>query len=146
MMLTLSEASAAVFGRTVSFVQSSCEYLRRNTTSPGRGFQGVPVTIFSAFSFQRLPSTFRRTDRTRTAPVSKPMMCSSLRSDFPSQISVRQQSSGFVRSAVLGSLYQIASPNIEKAVYSRLEYPPSAVGSHSDTAQDQSSMSDQPRQ
>ena len=40
--------------------------------------QVVPVTILSAFSFQRLRSTFRRTDRASTAPVSKPMMCSSL--------------------------------------------------------------------
>ena len=108
-------------------------YRRLTTTSPGRGFQGVPVTIFSVLSFKRLPSTFRRTDRAKTAPVSNPMMCSSLRSDFTSQIAVRQRSSSFVRSAVLGSLYQIASPNIAMpAVYSRpwsLEYPvlPSAL-------------------
>ena len=72
------------------------------------------MTIFSAFSFQRLLSTFRRTDRASTAPVSKPMMCSSLRSDFPSQIAVRLRSSSFVRSAVLDSLHQIASPKIDK--------------------------------
>ena len=66
-------------------------YLLRTTTSPGRGFQGVRVTILSALSFQRLPSTFRRTDRASTASVTKPMMCSSLRSDFPSQIAVRQR-------------------------------------------------------
>ena len=122
-------------------------YLRRTTTSPGRGFQGVPVTIFSALSFHRSPSTSHRTDRAGTAPVSKPMMCSSLRCDFPSQIAVRQRSARFVRSAVLGSLYQIASPNIAvPAVYSRplsLEYPvlPSAQ-----TTQDPSTVSDQPWQ
>ena len=47
-------------------------YRRLATASPGRGFQVVPVTNFSALSFQRLPSTFRRTDRAKTAPVSNP--------------------------------------------------------------------------
>ena len=61
---------------------------RLATTFPGRGFQGVPVTNFSAFSFQRLPSTFRRTGRAKIAPFSNPMTCSSLPSDFPSQIAV----------------------------------------------------------
>ena len=108
-------------------------YRRLTTTSPGRGFQGVPVTIFSALSFQRLPSTFRRTDRAETAPFSNPMMCSSLQSEFPSQIAVRQRSSSFVRSTVLGSLYQIASPN-------------PAVSSQGGAAQDPSTVCDQPRQ
>ena len=108
-------------------IKARVMYLRRTTTSPGRKFQGVPVTIFSALSFQRLPSAFRRSDRASTAPVSKQMMCSSHRFVFASQIAVRQRSSSFVRSAVLGSLYLITSQNIEMpAVYSRplsLEYP-----------------------
>ena len=61
-------------------------YRRLTTTSLGRGFQGVPLTIFNALSIQRLPSTFRRTDRAKTAPFSNPMICSSLLSDFTSQI------------------------------------------------------------
>ena len=121
-------------------------YRRLATTSLGRGFHAVPVTIFSALSFQRLPATFRRTPRAKTAPFSNPMMCSSSMSDFSSQIAVRQRLSCFVRSAVLGSLYHIVSPNIAMPdVYSRplsREYPfrPSA------RAQDPSTMSDQPRQ
>ena len=82
MLLTLPEATTAVFGRTVSFDQSSRDVPSSHHHFTWRRFQGVPVTIFSALSFQRLPSTFRRTDRASTAPVSKPMMCSSLRSDF----------------------------------------------------------------
>ena len=116
-------------------------YLRRTTTSLGRGCQGVLVTIFNAFSFQRLPSTFCRTERASTAPISRPMTCSSLRSDFPSQIAVRQRSSSFVRSAVLGSLYHVASQNIEmpaSCVFASFESGVSRyfVGSHSVTAQD----------
>ena len=85
-------------------IKARVMYLRRTTTSPGRASQGVPVTIFRALSFQRLPSTFRRTDRAKTAPVSKPMLCSSLRSDSPSQIAVRQWSSRFREISGLGQL------------------------------------------
>ena len=124
-------------------------FRRLATTSPRRGFQGVLVTNFSALSFQRLPSTFRRTDRAKTAPFSNPMMCSSILSDFPSQIAVRQRSSSFVRSAVLCSLYQIASPNVAMPdVYSRplsREYPvlPSALTAKRLKIHP---LSDQPRQ
>ena len=87
----------------VSLHQSSCDVpSSRHRPLGGRGFQGVPVTICSTLSFQRLPSTFRRADRAKTAPFSNPMMCSSLLSDFPSQIAVRQRSSSSVRSGVWG--------------------------------------------
>ena len=95
--------------------QSSCDVPSSRHHFSGANSQGVPVTIFSALSFQRLPSTFRRTDRAKTAPFSNPMTCSSLLSDFSSQIAVRQRSSSFVRSAVVGSLYQIASPKKSNA-------------------------------
>ena len=111
MLLTLREATTAIFGRTVSLDQSSHDVPSSHHHFTWPGLHGVPVTILSAVSFQRLPSTFRRTDRASSVPVSNPMMCSSLRSDFPSQIAVRQRSSSFVRSAVLGNLYQIASEN-----------------------------------
>ena len=101
----------------VSRSKARVMYLRLTTTSPGREFNGVPATIFSALSFQRLPSNFRRTGRASTAPVSNPTLCSSLRSDFPSQITVRQRSSSFVRSAVLGSFFQIAFPNMDVCVH-----------------------------
>ena len=59
-------------------------YRRLVTTSPRRGFQGVPVTIFNALSFQRLPSTIRRTDRAKTAQ-SDDVLIASVRLPQPSR-------------------------------------------------------------
>ena len=105
-------------------------YLRRTTTSLGREFQRAPVTIFSVFSFQRLSSAFRRAD-SKGLQDDVVFMASV---GLPSQITVRQRSSSFVRPAVLGSLYPIASPNIAMpAVFASLAsgVSRSAVGSHS---------------
>ena len=88
-------------------------YRRLATTSPGRGFQGVPMTIFSAFSFQRLPSTFRRSDRAKTAPFSNPMMCSSPLSDFPQPNRSAPAVVEFREIRGFGLL--IASPNVANA-------------------------------
>ena len=146
MLLTLLEQPPRSSVGPYLSIKARVMYLRRTITSPDGGFHAVPVTIFSALSFQRLPSTFRRTDRASTAPVSKPMMCSSLPSDCPNQVAVRQRSSSFVRSAVWAGLHQIASTNIDMpAVYARplsLECPvlASALGV---TAQDPSTVSDQ---
>ena len=132
-LLTLSEACPTVFGWTVSFHQSSCDVSSADhhfswSRIPGRSCDHLQRSLVQAIAFD-----LRRTGHAKTAQVSNPMMCSSLRSDFTSQIAVRQRSSSFVRSAVLGTLYPIVSQNIAMpAVYSRpcsLEYPvpPSAL-------------------
>ena len=67
----------AVFGWTIFLHTSSCD-VSPSHHHLGEGFQGFPVTIFSDRSFKRLPTTFRCTDRAKTARFSNPMMYSSL--------------------------------------------------------------------
>ena len=125
-------------------------YRRLATTSPGRGFQGFPVTIFSALSFQRFPSTFRRTDRAKTAPVSNPMMCSLLSVRLPQPY---RSALAIVEFREISGLGHLAPNRLSEYRYARCVLTPfescvpsPAVSSHGLTAQDPYTVPDQPRQ